>query len=141
MPIIPLFVILCACFIYKELDKWFRTNFDVTIQTDYKIERETRRIEIKKERDIHNKNKEIEQKLRDELLAFGKSSDASSKKDDAEEPDKAEDVEDKKEDAEEKENEQKFYDAEGKEINLEKDGDLPGSVLRSLLRLDAESVE
>jgi ribosomal protein L12E/L44/L45/RPP1/RPP2 len=130
IPIIPLFAILCACFIYKELDKWFRTNFDVTIITDHKIERETRRIEIKRERDIHLKNKELEKKLRDEVLAFGASSDAGSKKDDeAKEKEsdesKKEDAEDKKE-GEEKEEEKKYFDADGKEIDLDKDGDLPG---------------
>jgi len=146
IPIIPLFAILCACFIYKELDKWFRTNFDVTIIADYKIERETRRIEIKKERDIHVKNKEIEQKLRDEVLAFGKSSDASSKKDDEAkekdaDEDKKDDAEDKKEAQDEKEEEKKYFDADGKEINLDKDGDLPGIVLKSLLRTAPETVE
>jgi hypothetical protein len=149
IPIIPLFAILIACFIYKELDKWFRSNFDVTIHTDYRIERETRRLEIKKERDIYRENKALEERLREEALAFGKSSDAGSKKDDEEkdkedgavDDEKKDDGEDKKEAEDEKEEEQKYFDADGKEINLDKDGDLPGLVLKSLLRKDPETVE
>jgi len=149
IPIIPLFAILIACFIYKELDKWFRSSFDVTIHTDYRIERETRRLEIKKERDIYRENKALEERLREEALAFGKSSDAGSKKDDEEkdkedgavDDEKKEDGEDKKEAEDEKEEEQKYFDADGKEINLDKDGDLPGLVLKSLLRKDPETVE
>jgi hypothetical protein len=102
IPIIPLFAILLACFIYKELDKWFRTNFDVTVIADYRIERESRRIEIKRERDIRRKNKEVERKLREEVLAFGKSSDADSKKDE----EGKEEAESKKEEAEEKKDEE-----------------------------------
>ena len=149
IPIIPLFAILIACFIYKELDKWFRSNFDVTIHTDYRIERETRRLEIKKERDIYRENKALEERLREEALAFGKSSDAGSKKDDEEkdkedgavDDEKKDDGEDKKEAEDEKEEEQKYFDADGKEINLDKDGDLPGLVLKSLLRKHPETVE
>lgn len=107
IPIIPLFAILLGCFIYKELDKWFRTNFDVTIQADYRIEREATRIQIKKERDIHRENKALEAKLRDDALAFGKSSDAGSKKDDeAKDQEDAADEKDKKDDADEKKDEE-----------------------------------
>ena len=145
IPIIPLFAILCACFIYKELDKWFRTSFDVTIPTNYKIEREARRIDIKRERDVHRANRELQDKLREELLAGGlNSSDAGSKKDDeGKEKDDAS-VEDKKEGEEEKkDDEKKFYDQNGKEIDLDKDGDLLGLCLKVLLKQDEdrESIE
>ena len=148
IPIIPLFAILCACFIYKELDKWFRTSFDVTIPTNYKIEREARRIDIKRERDVHRANKDLQNKLREELLAGGlDSSEAGSKKDEeGQDKDDAEgSAEGKKENEEQqkKDDETKFYDQNGKEIDLDKDGDLLGLCLKVLLKQDEdrESIE
>lgn len=41
--IIPLFIILCTCFLQKELDKWFTHNFEVTIQVTDEIHLEVRK--------------------------------------------------------------------------------------------------
>jgi hypothetical protein len=35
--IVPLFIILCLCFIQKELDRWVTSNFNVTIHLNVSI--------------------------------------------------------------------------------------------------------
>lgn len=41
--IIPLFIILCTCFLQKELDKWFAHNFGVTVQVTDEVQLEVRK--------------------------------------------------------------------------------------------------
>lgn len=45
MAIIPLFIILCICFIQKELESWFIKTFNITIHTNDSIFSEIKKIE------------------------------------------------------------------------------------------------
>lgn len=142
MPIIPLFVILIVCFIYKELDRWYRSNFDITIHTNLKINRETLRIYIQREREIHQKNKELDKKLQQELL--GSEAENTPKKETENDVDVDNVDDDKKsqegEDKKTKKADEKVYDERGKEIDINKEGDLPGLVLETLKGTDEETI-
>ena len=51
MAIIPLFAILCVCFIQKELETWFARTFNVSIHTNDSIFKEIKRIHKKQLKD------------------------------------------------------------------------------------------
>lgn len=59
-----MFCILLVCFIYKELDKWFRSNFDVTIHLNANIARELKRILIKRDNEVVRQNMKTEKDLK-----------------------------------------------------------------------------
>lgn len=44
--IIPLFLILCLCFLYKELDQWVYKNMNVSIHLTLAIKREFMRFTL-----------------------------------------------------------------------------------------------
>jgi hypothetical protein len=65
--IVPLFLILILCFLYKELDNWVYTNFNLTIHLTVPIKREVLRFTLRENRDIKKMNLEIEEALKDDL--------------------------------------------------------------------------
>lgn len=61
--LIPLFVILCLCFLLKELDKWFAEHFNVTVFVNVNIKKEILRFKLAEERRIPVENAELREIL------------------------------------------------------------------------------
>lgn len=64
--IIPLFVILCLCFVQKEIDKWFNKNFNVSIHVDPKIKREVLRHQLREDREFRKLKRTMKEQLKAE---------------------------------------------------------------------------
>ena len=58
--IIPLFIILCVCFLQKEVDKWYEKYFNVTVHVNGDIKREILRFNLKEAREVKNLKKEFD---------------------------------------------------------------------------------
>ena len=128
----------------------------MTIHTNPKIDKEYKRIDIKREREIHEKNKDMENKLKKDAMgsaigsAMGSDEEDSPKNQTEGNLQKEENAADDKKESgtqenqgeEEKKDEEKeqYYDEDGKEINLDDEGDLPGLVLNSLKATQEETV-
>jgi hypothetical protein len=67
LSIVPLFVILLFCFVYKELDGWITENFNISIHLTMDIKREVLRFKLNEEKEIGKQNDEIEQRIEETL--------------------------------------------------------------------------
>jgi hypothetical protein len=65
--IIPLFAILCACFLFKLIDKWYEKNFNVLVHVDPSVKRELLRFKLREERDLKRMQKRLEEDLNKEV--------------------------------------------------------------------------
>lgn len=146
--IIPLFVILCLCFLQKEIDKWYSKNFSVSIHLDPKIKREVLRHRLREDREFRKLKKEMEEQLKAEAqdpdgekLPVSNQLDGQAARQEDELSGGTLGAEHKdEEDKDEEDQQAKFFDDEGKEISLDEEGDLAGRVLESLQNIDGETV-
>jgi hypothetical protein len=45
--IIPLFSILCSCFLFKLIDRWYEKNFNVLMHVDASVKKELLRFKLR----------------------------------------------------------------------------------------------
>lgn len=133
--IVPLFVILCLCFIQKELDRWVTSSFNVTIHLTVAIKREALRFKLTEDRQVKRRNEAVQETLNAEN---GDSSVDSKREEDQDKlsggtlGNKSEGKADQKSET--------FKDEEGNDCSLDVEADLPKEVLESLQRTSSETV-
>jgi hypothetical protein len=149
--IIPLFAILCLCFLQKELDAWFSEHFHVSIPVNVHVNREILRFRLLEEQRTKRENDVLQVRLLTQNLEVEGAEEKSRSRLDSEhqeEPAQEDglsggtlgmpEAEEGKVKDEDKSS--KFKDDEGNEHPLGVEGDLPQVVFESLLKADAETV-
>jgi hypothetical protein len=132
--IVPLFIILCLCFIQKELDRWVTSNFNVTIHLNVSIKREALRFILTEDRQVKRRNEAIQETLNPD----NNDSSVDSKR---EEQDKLSGgTLGNKSEGNGEQKSTTFKDEEGNDCSLDVQGDLPQEVLDSLQRTSPETV-
>lgn len=147
--LIPLFVILCLCFLLKELDKWFVEHFNVTIFVDVNIKREMLRFKLVEERRIPVENAELREILITQNQADLEGDLKSSHNGEQHKAPGSEDqrssgtleMQDNKNGKSKADSsDSKMLEEEDNELLLGEEAELPEAVLESLLQADAETV-
>lgn len=149
------------------MDRWFESDFNVSIHVDAHVKRELRRYQLREDRDILRIKRDMDEQVEREVAAAMEADGRPDAAEDDPRADKAGREEDRQgvrrqvsktkdgvdsisggtlgivEEAPKPSQEierTQYLDDDGKELKLDEEGDLAGKVLESLLKVDEETI-